>query len=90
MADVGKIPTADDFRDQLAKDFASAEAAGRDYVDILSSDLHTKLGGYPGPNHRMPVCCDVMHTEMGNDDKVLESPPSGRGATLEIRYRIPR
>ena len=84
------MPTAVDFRDQLAKEFESAEAAGKGYVDIRSGDLHTKLGGYPGPNHRMPVCCNVMRTEMSIDDKELRSPPRGRGANLVIRYTIPR
>ena len=90
MANVDMVPTADDFRDQLAREFESAAVAGRDYVDIRAGDLHTKLGGYPDPNHRMPVCCNVMHTEMGNGDKECESPSSGQGANLVIRYRIPR
>lgn len=89
MADVSKIPTADDFRDQLAREFESAAVAGMDYVDIRSGCLHAKLGGYPG-DHRMPVCCGVMHSAKGNDDKVLKSLPSGQGANLVIRYRIPR
>lgn len=84
------MPTAVDFRDQLAKEIESAEAAGKGYVDIRSGDLHTKLGGYPGPSHRMPVCCNVMRAEMHNGDEELESPPRGRGANLVIRYRIPR
>lgn len=93
MADVGTIPTADDFRDQLAREFESAEAAGCDHVDIRSGDLHAKLGGYPpnpGENHRMRSCCKVMCATMGGDDDVLRSPPSGQGASLTIRYRIPR
>ena len=93
MADVGTIPTADDFRDQLAREFESAEAAGCDHVDIRSGDLHAKLGGYPpkpGENHRMRSCCNVMRAAMGSDDKVLCSPPSCQGANLVIRYRIPR
>ena len=90
MADVDAMPTTDDFRDQLAREFESAAVAGRDYVDIRSGDLHEKLGGYPKYSHRMKACCKAMRSVMGNDDKVLQSPPSGQGSTLEIRYKIPR
>lgn len=90
MADVGKMPTTDDFRDQLAREFESATAAGKAYVDIRSGCLHTKLGGYPQNSHRMPACCKAMWDAKGGDDNVLCSPCSGQGANLVIRYRIPR
>ena len=90
MADVGSMPTTDDFRDLLARKFESAAADGEDHVVIRSRDLHRELGGYPGRNHRMRACCNVMRTAMGSDDKVLESPPSGQGANLAIRYKTPR
>lgn len=73
--------------------FVSAEAAGHDRVDNRSGDPHAKLGGYPpnpGENHRMRSCCKVMCATMGGDDDVLWSPPNGQGASLTIRYRIPR
>lgn len=84
------MPTEADFRDQLAREFESATVAGRHYVDIRSGYLHEKVGGYPAQNHRMPVCCSVMHAAMYSGDKILQSPPSGQGATLVIRYKIPR
>ena len=90
MADVGSMPTADDFRDLLKRKFESAAADGEDHVVIQSRDLHTELGGYPGRNHRMRACCKVMYKERGSEDKVLESPPSGQGANLVICYKIPR
>ena len=89
MADVSTIPTADDFREQ-AREFEVATVAGRDYVDVRSGCLHSKVGGYPAKSHRMRSCCRVMCDAMGSDDEVLQSPPGGQGATLAIRYRIPR
>ena len=90
MENVNAMPTTDDFRRQLAREFKSATEAGRDYIDIRAGNLHKKLGGYPKHSHRMPACCKAMRAEMGNDDKVLCSPCSGEGANLEIRYKIPR
>lgn len=57
-----------------------------DFIDLTSGDIHRELGGYPGNNHRIPVCCDTMRELMLVDDEVLESPPKGNGATLKIRY----
>jgi 5-methylcytosine-specific restriction protein A len=55
-------------------------------VDVNSGDLHRQVGGYPGRNHRMPVCCEVMYGKMKGDDAVLSAPPKGKGASLTIRY----
>lgn len=39
----------------------------------------------------MPVCCDVMRRMMDSSvDSILSEPPKGKGASLCIRYRIPR
>lgn len=86
------MPKADDFRDKLEMEFESAMADGQHHIDIRSVDLHAKCGDYPSGNgnHRMPACCKVMHAAMGSEDEVLKSPPSGQGASLVIRYRIPR
>ena len=84
------MPTADNFRAQLATVFADAMKAERDYVDVRSGDLHKEVGGYPGSNHRMPICCNVMYAEMRTHDGILSSPPKGKGASLVIRYRLPR
>lgn len=56
------------------------------YIDLVSGDVHRKVGGYPSNNHRMPMCCDVMYSRMRADDMVISSPPKGKGATLRIRY----
>ena len=84
------LPNAQDFQNELNNIFSSAQQQGRTYVNVKSGDLHRKLGGYPSQNHRMPVCCDVMKKNMSQEDTILQQPPSGRGATLLIRFKIPR
>jgi len=84
------LPTADAFRDALEQIFQKSAAAGGSSVTIRSGDLHRALGGYPGPTHRMPVCCSVMYQMMEMGDEILQAPPKGKGATLEINYRLPR
>ena len=39
---------------------------------------------------QIPACCSVMYTEMQEGDEVMEEPLSGQGASLTIRYRLPR
>ena len=34
----------------------------------------------------MPTCCLAMMDLMSDNDVVLDAPPSGKGATLKIRY----
>lgn len=59
-------------------------------ITIRAGDLHKALGGYPGPNHRMPICCSAMYQAMDIGDEIVKAPPKGRGANLYIRYRLPR
>lgn len=84
------MPTTEDFREQLAKELASAAAAKSDYLDVRSGDLHERVGGYPRRSHRMRACCRAMWAERRDDDVVLSQPPSGEGAYLVIRYKLPR
>ena len=78
------------FRKALAELFASAAKKGERSITLTSGVLHSRVGGYPGPNHRMPVCCDAMYGAMKEGDQVIERPPKGKGATLKIRYLLPR
>jgi 5-methylcytosine-specific restriction protein A len=49
------------------------------------------IGGYPGAGkHRMPVCCEAMRSEKRAGDEIVFEPPKGKGASLTIRYRLPR
>jgi transcriptional regulator with XRE-family HTH domain len=78
------------FEEALAARLRKAERAGQAFEEVVSGDLHRVVGDYPGPGHRMPVCCTVMTRAMRPGDRILREPPSGKGATLTIRYRLPR
>lgn len=56
------------------------------FIELTSGDVHRDIGGYPGRNHRMVICCDVMYKRMAGNDEVISAPPSGKGATVTIRY----
>jgi len=83
-------PNSHDFQRELEKIFEMGEEKAESYVEIISGNLHRKVGGYPGRDHRMPICCQVMKRNMRKDDQILEQPSSGKGATLRIRYKLPR
>jgi len=82
--------SAEAFRAKLDEVLAKAEGTGLVTVDVNAGYLHRLLGGYPGINHRMPVCCEAMRQALSPGDKVVAEPPSGKGASLTVRYRLPR
>lgn len=87
------MPTAEEFKTESHRMMFEAFKAGKDTVDINAGDLHRRVGDYPDPTrHRMPVCCEVMKAAIALDagDKVLQEPPRGQGASLSIRYVLPR
>jgi len=78
------------FEAALATQLAQAQALGRTAVEITSGDLHRSVGGYPGTDHRMPVCCRVLRKPIRAGDTIVDAPPKGNGATLTVRVRLPR
>ena len=82
------MPTEQDFRTHLRGLMREAQTASASFVDINSGQVHHAVGDYSGPDHRMPVCCQVMKADIRAGDKVL--PPNGQGASLTIRYKLPR
>lgn len=81
-------PIKEDFEIALQTRFQRAKEQGKRSIGVRSGDLHQEVGGYPGHNHRMPLCCDVMREMMREGDTVDFSPESGQGASLLIRYFI--
>ena len=79
-----------DFQDELDRILSAAAQRHDRYADVEAGDLHRRVGGYPGKNHRMPVCCGVMKQNMKSGDRIIEEPPSGQGASLIIRFGFPR
>lgn len=84
------MPTTEEFGAALDREFREAMARKAPSVQVNSGDLHRRVGGYPGPDHSMPTCCDVMYAAKRPDDVVLTAPPKGKGASLTIRYTLPR
>jgi 5-methylcytosine-specific restriction protein A len=84
------LPDAAAFEAAIRRHWREAETAGAECLKICSGDLHRQLGGYPGPNHRMPDCCQVMRRLMVGADSIVEAPPKRNGVTLVIGYSLPR
>ena len=84
------MTTSEIFRTELLARLDRAEKRGARSIKVNSGDLHRSVGGYPGPNHQTPTCCEVMCDEMTDGDVIVDKPPSGKGARLTIRYRLPR
>jgi 5-methylcytosine-specific restriction protein A len=78
-----------DFQQELDNIFSQEIAAGKSQTEVWSTDLHRKVGGYPGPDHRMPICNKVMRDNMVEGDQLLVEPPKKQGKIL-IRYLLPR
>jgi hypothetical protein len=86
------MPTAEQFREELFSIFEEAVSENRSTVEVNAGELHRRVADYPGPHHRMPLCCSVMREAFnpGAGDAVVDEPPSGTGAKLTIRYVLPR
>ena len=77
----------------LRRKLKRAETSGMMHLDIRASDLHQEVWGpdsYPGPSHRIPVVCSAMDMLRKDGDVYRNRPPKGKGASLEIRYLLPR
>jgi 5-methylcytosine-specific restriction protein A len=84
------MATTDAFRAELKAQLDRAARRGAPHVEINAGELHRTLGGYPGPSHRMPTCCAAMYAETTDGDVIVTEPAEGKGASLTIRYRLPR
>ena len=84
------MPSVDEFRSELRSQFREAESRGLPQIEINSGQLHRNLGGYPGAKAQMPSCCQAMYHEQTVGDEIISQPPKGKGASLTIRYRLPR
>jgi hypothetical protein len=77
-----------DFTGELQKILAEAKQKGLTSILVNAGDLHRRAGEYPGPNHRMPMCCSAMRKMMKDGDSIVKSPPLGNGASLTIEYQL--
>ena len=86
------MPTKAEFRSELRSQLRDAELHKAPSVEINSGDLHRKLGGYPAKDgkHQMRPCCEAMYDEKRAGDTLLSAPKKGHGASVTIRYELPR
>lgn len=87
------MPTTEEFSKAIKARLREAELKGAEWIEINAGQLHRKLGGYPpeaGGSHQMPSCCDAMYAEQRTGDIVKAMPSKGKGASLTIRYNLPR
>ncbi len=82
----GRRLTVPDVEQELRRQLAHAQQSGLGLVDIRAGELHRDVKG----EDRMPLVCHVMRKLMVSPDEVLSGPPSGQGASLVVRYRLPR
>ena len=78
--------TTEDFQRALQDRFRRAESQGERWLVVRAGDLHQAVKA----ENRMPTCCGAMVAAMEPGDVVMESPPSGQGASLTIFYWLPR
>lgn len=88
------MPSTEDFEVELDAQIDRASEQGRPRIEVNAGELHRTVGGYPpksGATHRMPMCCGVMRSELARGNaEVIYEPESGQGASLTIRYYLPR
>ena len=84
------IPDSDAFEDKLREIFNNAKLEGKDFVIVNAEELHREVGGYRGRNHRMPTCNWVMRKHISLGDLIISEPEKGYGASLTIKYKLPR
>lgn len=85
-------PTLDDFASALLGRFREARAVGRRWMYVTAIDVHREVAGPAAGDagDLMPLCCGAMRAAMRDGDTVLCESPGGDGATLTIRYLLPR
>lgn len=84
------MPSTGDFAAELERMLRDARTEGLASLVVTSGELHRRVGGYPGPDHRMPACCSAMKARCRGLDRIIVGPPSGHGATLKIEYNLQR
>lgn len=83
--------TTADFEREISALIERASRQGRPHVEINAGELHRVVGGYPDPSsHRMPMACSAMRKLMSEEDQEIFAPERGAGASLTIRYVLPR
>lgn len=80
----------EEFRALIQGKFREASQRNARHIRLNSGELHRELGGYPGPKHSMPSCCEALYEVKKSGDMIVSAPAKGKGASLTIEFKIPR
>jgi len=68
----------------IAEFLEKSREKGKDYVDIVSGDIHREMK----LRNKMPSVCSAMYQMMKSNDEILSATPSGKSSTIKIRYYL--
>jgi len=78
--------TAADFHHELYRRFDAAAARGEEQIEVTAGELHKTLKA----SNRLSMCSNAMYDMQNIGDAILSVPSGGVGASLLIRYSLPR
>ena len=78
-----KVGTAE-IKAFIAELLEKSREKGKDYVDIISGDIHREMN----LRNKMPSVCSAMYQMMKSNDEILSATPSGKSSTIKIRYYL--
>ena len=78
----------EDFQQELDNILSKALEKGERYIVVNSIDLHHRMGGYPGSDHKMDLCQEVMKANTKEADTVYGQPEPNDN--LSIKYSADR
>ncbi len=73
--------------DHIDRSLSQAHRKGYPHFDVRAGDIRVQLWRRI---NRTATVCAAMYALLEDGDIVLYEPPSGFGANLKIRYRLPR
>ncbi len=84
------IPDTQTFKQALLQTLKVAQNKGLKEITVNAGELHRQVGGYPGTNNRMATCTMVLKNEMTDGDIIIKDTNKGAGASVTIKYILPR
>lgn len=80
------INQTDEIRSWIHSLLDEARTREDEYLDLLAGDI--TRGKLQGNYKKTAQVCSAMKSLMGENDEILNSPPSGIGSRLKIRYYL--
>jgi 5-methylcytosine-specific restriction protein A len=84
------LPSKADFQRVLDDIFREMDQKHKSEIIVTAREVYRRAGVLSGSDPSVALCCSVMRENMRPGDTVITEPPGGQGATLAIRYKLPR